>query len=94
MSVSFSGELAYELHIANEHLVDVYSTLRSAGEAFGLTGFGLYAVESMRLEKGYRHWKADLITESLFQPAAESHRLIPTHPGNGKGIFTSTHARL
>ena len=25
--------------------------------------FGLYATESMRIEKGYRHWKADLITE-------------------------------
>ncbi len=63
MSVSFSGELAYELHIANEQLCHAYEVLRTAGDAFGMTGFGLYAVESMRLEKGYRHWKADLITE-------------------------------
>jgi dimethylglycine dehydrogenase len=63
MSVSFSGELAYELHIPNEHLQLAYGILRQAGNAHGMTGFGLYAVESMRLEKGYRHWKADLITE-------------------------------
>lgn len=63
MSVSFSGELAWELHIPNEQLLSAYQTLRRAGEAFGMAPFGLYATESMRLEKGYRHWKADLITE-------------------------------
>ena len=63
MSVSFSGELAWELHIPNEHLHMVYHTLLQAGETFGLKQFGLYATESMRLEKGYRHWKSDLITE-------------------------------
>ena len=63
MSVSYSGELAFELHVANEHLLAVYQTLTAAGESFGLGRFGLYAAESMRLEKGYRHWKADLIDE-------------------------------
>ena len=63
MSVSFSGELAWELHVPNEQLYLAYQTLREAGESVGLAPFGLYATESMRLEKGYRHWKADLITE-------------------------------
>jgi dimethylglycine dehydrogenase len=63
LSVSFSGELAWELHVPNSSLEDTYHTLVAAGEAFGLAHFGLYAAESMRLEKGYRHWKADLITE-------------------------------
>ncbi|HSF93943.1 MAG TPA: aminomethyltransferase family protein, partial [Thermohalobaculum sp.] len=63
MSVSFSGELAWELHIPNEQLCAVHEILSEAGGAFGLGGFGLYATESMRIEKGYRHWKADLITE-------------------------------
>ena len=63
MAVSFSGELAYEIHIPNASLYAAYLALRQAGEAFGLTLFGSYAVESMRLEKGYLHWKADLITE-------------------------------
>jgi len=63
MAVSFSGELAWELHVPNEALVDCYSALTAAGEPFGLVHFGLHAVDSMRIEKGFRHWKADLITE-------------------------------
>ncbi len=63
MSVSFSGELAWELHVPNEQLWLAYRTLTEAGQPFGMGRFGLYATESMRLEKGYLHWKADLITE-------------------------------
>lgn len=63
MAVSFSGELAWELHIANEQLAQAFDLLWKAGEPFGIKPFGLMATESMRLEKGYRHWKADLITE-------------------------------
>ncbi len=59
MAVSFSGEIAWELHIPNEVLIETYQAIRKAGAK----PFGLYATESMRLEKGYRHWKADLITE-------------------------------
>ncbi|MDH5453838.1 MAG: FAD-dependent oxidoreductase, partial [Paracoccaceae bacterium] len=61
--VSFSGELAFEIHVPNAQLYAAYLALRKAGEAHGLRLFGSYAVESMRLEKGYRHWKADLVTE-------------------------------
>jgi len=63
MSVSFSGELAYELHVPNEQLYLVWQILHDAGRDFDLGHFGLYATESMRLEKGYLHWKADLIYE-------------------------------
>jgi len=63
MSVSFSGELAYEIHVRNAQLQAAYEALRKSGQAHGLRLFGSYAVESMRLEKGYRHWKADLLTE-------------------------------
>ena len=63
MSVSFSGELAYEIHVPNASLYAAYLALREAGEAFGLKLFGALAVESMRLEKGYLHWKADILTE-------------------------------
>ena len=71
MAVSFSGELAWELHIANESVKCAYDILCAAGEPFGMKPFGLYATESMRLEKGYGHWKADFITE--FDPF--EHRL-------------------
>ena len=63
MSVSFSGELAYELHVPNAQLLLVHDLLMAAGEVHGIGYFGLRAVESMRLEKGYLHWKSDIITE-------------------------------
>ena len=63
MAVSFSGELAYEIHLPNNQLYAAYLALRKAGADHGMVLFGSHAVESMRMEKGYRHWKADLITE-------------------------------
>jgi len=63
MALSFSGELAYELHVPNEQLYLVWQLLSEAGREFELGYFGLYATESMRLEKGYLHWKADLTYE-------------------------------
>ena len=63
LGVSFSGELAYEIHIPNESLHAAYAALRRAGEAHGLRLFGSRAVDSMRLEKGFLHWKSDILTE-------------------------------
>ena len=63
LGVSFSGELAYEIHISNESLHAAYVALRKAGEAYGMTLFGSRAVESMRMEKGFLHWKSDILTE-------------------------------
>ena len=63
MSVSFSGELAWEIHVPVEQSIACFRSLWGAGQAFGIRPFGLRATESMRIEKGYRHWKADLITE-------------------------------
>ena len=63
LGVSFSGELAYEIHVPNASLYAAYLALRKAGEAHGLKLFGARAVDSMRLEKGFLHWKADLLTE-------------------------------
>lgn len=63
MGVSFSGELAYEIHIPNASLYAAYLALREAGKAHDLKLFGALAVDSMRLEKGYLHWKADILTE-------------------------------
>ena len=63
MSVSFSGELAYEIHVPNQQLYAAYLALRAAGESAGLRLFGSRAIESMRMEKGYLHWKADILTE-------------------------------
>ncbi|MEO0618559.1 MAG: FAD-dependent oxidoreductase [Pseudomonadota bacterium] len=63
MSVSYSGEDAIELHTPNADLVAIYDALIAASTAHDLIHFGAHAAESMRIEKGYRHWKADLLTE-------------------------------
>jgi len=60
MTVSFSGEWAYEIHVPNNQLYAAYLALQAAGAT---KLFGARAVESMRMEKGYLHWKADLLTE-------------------------------
>ncbi|KIN63940.1 FAD dependent oxidoreductase/aminomethyl transferase [Sulfitobacter noctilucicola] len=63
LGVSFSGELAYEIHVPNESLLAAYTALRAAGREHGLRLFGSRAVESMRMEKGFLHWKSDILTE-------------------------------
>ena len=63
MAVSYSGELAYEIHVPNASLYAAYLAVREAGAAYDLGLFGARAVESMRMEKGFLHWKSDLITE-------------------------------
>lgn len=63
MAVSFSGESAYEIHVPNSALYAAYLALTDAGVEHELGLFGTRAVESMRMEKGFLHWKSDLITE-------------------------------
>jgi dimethylglycine dehydrogenase len=63
MRVNYVGELGWELHLPVEHLLAVYELLVAAGSTFELAHFGLYAMDSLRLEKCYRSWKADLTTE-------------------------------
>ena len=63
MRVNYVGELGWELHIPVESMVAVYEALWTAGAAHGMADFGLYAMDSMRLEKCYRSWKVDMTTE-------------------------------
>ncbi len=75
IAISYSGEQAFELHIPNTQLYAAYEILTKAGEGFGLSHFGMYAIDSMRMEKGYGHWKGDFITE--FNPIeAGLHRFV------------------
>jgi dimethylglycine dehydrogenase len=63
IAISYSGEQAFELHIPNTQLHAAYEILTTIGINFNLSHFGMYAIDSMRLEKGYGHWKTDFITE-------------------------------
>ena len=60
LRVSYVGELGWELHAANAQLVELYQLLWAAGQQHGIRDIGIYAVDSMRLDKCYRSWKADL----------------------------------
>ncbi len=60
MRLSYVGELGWELHHPIEEQRTLYHLLREAGEDLGLVDFGYRALESMRLEKCYRLWGADL----------------------------------
>ena len=57
--VSFAGELGWEIHAPNADIPALYDAVLGAGAK----PFGMYALNSMRLEKGYRAWKGDLSTD-------------------------------
>jgi len=57
--VSFAGELGWEIHAANANIPALYDAVVGAGAK----PFGMWALNSMRMEKGYRAWKGDLSTD-------------------------------
>jgi dimethylglycine dehydrogenase len=57
--VSFTGELGWEIHAANADMPAIYDAIIAAGAK----PFGMYALNSLRIEKGYRAWKGDLSTD-------------------------------
>jgi dimethylglycine dehydrogenase len=63
LRVGFVGELGWELHHPIEYQVALYDALKAAGADLGLVDFGLRAMDSLRLEKAYRVWGADINTE-------------------------------
>jgi len=58
--MSFVGELGWELYIPTEFSNNVFDALVEAGQQFNLKLVGLHALDSLRLEKGYKHWSADI----------------------------------
>jgi len=60
LRVSYVGELGFELHHPVEHQQALYEAVRGAGEPLGLVDFGYRALDSLRLEKAYRLWGADM----------------------------------
>ena len=60
LRVTYVGELGWELHVPVELALTVYEALMEAGQSHGLVNAGYRAIESLRLEKGYRAWGADI----------------------------------
>ena len=66
--VSYAGELGWEIHAKNEDMSLIYEKVLSEGA----TPFGMFALDSLRVEKGYRAWKGDLSTDySLLESGLE-----------------------
>ena len=61
--VSFAGELGWEIHTRLADTPGVYKAVMVAGAPLGLKPFGMFALNSLRVEKGYRAWKGDLSTD-------------------------------
>jgi len=58
--ITYVGELGWELHAPMDQALMVYESLMSAGKDLGVANAGHYAINSLRLEKGYRAWGAEL----------------------------------
>lgn len=58
--ITYVGELGWELYIPTEFAAGVFDVVEEAGSAVGLTLCGYHALNSLRTEKGYRHWGHDI----------------------------------
>jgi len=58
--VTYVGELGWECYVRTDHAVGVWDALLGAGRPFGIQPAGYKAVDSLRLEKGYRYWSTDI----------------------------------
>ena len=70
MRVNYVGELGWELHAPVDQMLALYQAVWRAGQPFGMRDFGLYAMDSLRVDKCYRGWKSDL--ESGYSPLEAS----------------------
>jgi glycine cleavage system aminomethyltransferase T len=60
---TYVGELGWELYVPMEFATHVYDAIVEAGESFGLRHAGYHALNSLRIEKAYRHWGHDMSDE-------------------------------
>lgn len=61
--ITYVGELGWELYITTEFAAGVFDVIDKAGRDVGLTYAGYHALNSLRMEKGYRHWGHDISTD-------------------------------
>ena len=94
MRVNYVGELGWELHAPVAQMQALYDAVWAAGEPHGIRDFGLYAMDSLRVDKCYRGWKSDL--ESGYTPLEASlDRFVDVKKANfvGRDALLAEHAR-
>ncbi|XP_011617733.1 dimethylglycine dehydrogenase, mitochondrial isoform X2 [Takifugu rubripes] len=62
--ISYTGELGWELYIDQKNMAAVYQAMMEAGKDEGIDNFGTYAMSSLRLEKGFRGWGAEMNSDT------------------------------
>lgn len=75
--LSYVGELGWEIFVPAAQAVNVFSELQRCGAPFELRNVGLHAVNSLRLEKGFRHWGHDIGSEDNLVQAGLSFAAKP-----------------
>ena len=85
LRMSYQGELGWELHVPMEDMLTVYDALWSAGAGYGIANFGSYALNAMRLEKGFKG--ASELTNEVTLPEADVMRFAKPDKGDfiGRG---------
>ena len=79
--ITYVGELGWELYIPTEFTAGVYDTIVAAGAPFGLAHAGYHALDSLRIEKAYRHWGHDITDEDTPLEAGLSFAVKFDKPG-------------
>ncbi len=74
--MSYAGELGWEFHMPNAACPDVYTALWSAGQAHGIINYGSFAMNVMRMEKGFKG--AGELTNEVTLPEADVMRFVRT----------------
>jgi len=75
--LSYVGELGWEIFVPASETAKVFAELQTAGSEFDIRNVGLHAVNSLRLEKGYRHWGHDIGSEDNLLQAGLSFAAKP-----------------
>ena len=84
LRVNYVGELGWELHCPMGEMTNLYESVWNSGEAFGIADFGAYAVNSMRLEKAYKGFGAEL-TNEITMVEADMERFLNLDKGDFVG---------
>ena len=83
--ITYVGELGWELYVPTEFATHVYDEIVAAGDAFGLRHAGYHALDSLRLEKAYRHWGHDMSDEDTALEAGLAFAVAWDKPGGFVG---------
>jgi glycine cleavage system aminomethyltransferase T/glycine/D-amino acid oxidase-like deaminating enzyme len=81
LRVTYVGELGFELYCPTEYGLTLWRTLWEAGEPHGLVAGGYRAIDSLRLEKGYRVWGADITPDETPYEGGLGFCVKPDKPG-------------